>query len=80
MTVCRELADAGHAVVAVMHDLQLAGSYCDRIALMSEGRIVRLGTPTDVLTAQLLTDVYSWPIDVATVGDRIVVLPSRTHM
>ncbi|ADH92366.1 heme ABC transporter ATP-binding protein [Arcanobacterium haemolyticum] len=79
MTVCRELADAGHAVVAVMHDLQLAGSYCDRIALMSEGRIVRLGTPTEVLTAQLLTDVYSWPIDVATVGDRIVVLPSRTH-
>lgn len=78
MEVCRELADQGHAVVAVMHDLQLAGSYCDRIALMEKGRIAAYDVPEQVLTSELLTRVYGWPIEVATVGDgRLVILPQQ---
>ncbi len=83
MEVCRQLADEGHAVIAVMHDLQLAGTYCDRIALMEKGRIAAYDTPTQVLTSELLTRVYEWPIDVATVADgRLVVLPQQrmAHM
>lgn len=78
MEVCRDLAQQGHAVVAVMHDLQLAGTYCDRIALMEKGSIAAYDVPNKVLTADLLTRVYNWPIDVATVADgRLVVLPKQ---
>lgn len=80
MQVCRELAQAGHAVVAVMHDLQLAGTYCDKIALMEKGGIAAFGPPTEVLTGELLSRVYEWPIEVATVHDgRLVVLPQQVR-
>lgn len=76
MEVCQELAQAGNAVIAVMHDLQLAGTYCDRIALMEKGRIAAFGTPDEVLNGELLSRVYEWPIAVERVSDgRLVVLP-----
>lgn len=78
MQVCRELAESGHAVIAVMHDLQLAGSYCDRIALLEKDGVAAYGTPAEVLTGPLLSRVYDWPLEVATVADgRIVILPQR---
>ena len=78
MEVCRDLANAGHAVIAVMHDLQLAGAYCDRIALMEKGTIAAFDVPGKVLTSELLSRVYQWPIDVASVADgRLVVLPRQ---
>lgn len=78
MEVCRDLAQAGHAVIAVMHDLQLAGAYCDRIALMEKGSIAAFDVPEKVLTSELLSRVYQWPIDVASVADgRLVVLPRQ---
>lgn len=80
MEVCQELALEGHAVIAVMHDLQLAGTYCDQIALMEKGRIAAFGTPDQVLTGELLSRVYEWPIEVERVSDgRLVVLPQKRN-
>ncbi|WP_216398168.1 heme ABC transporter ATP-binding protein [Arcanobacterium phocae] len=76
MKICRELAAAGHAVIAVMHDLQLAAAHCDRIALMSSGSIAAYDVPDVVLNSELLSRVYDWPITVARVADgRLVILP-----
>ncbi|MGV9184080.1 heme ABC transporter ATP-binding protein [Arcanobacterium canis] len=74
--MCNELAQKGHAVVAVMHDIQVAASHCDRIALMSNGKIVAYGTPHEVLTPSLLSEVYGWPIEVFNINGRIVVIPA----
>lgn len=76
MQTCRQLANKGVCVVAVMHDLQLAAAYCDRLALMKDGQIVRQGTCAHVLDGELLTQVYEWPIQVLTLpSGQIVVLP-----
>lgn len=48
----------GLAVLAVVHDLTLAATFADRIALMSGGRIVADGSPDQVLTPALLQRVY----------------------
>ncbi|MDQ7779396.1 MAG: ABC transporter ATP-binding protein [Planctomycetota bacterium] len=45
-------------VVAVLHDLNLASMYCDRVVLLSEGRIRAAGTPHEVLTYQNIEAVY----------------------
>lgn len=45
------------AVVA-LHDLNLAAMYCDRVLVLSAGRVVAGGTPDDVLTAELIAEVY----------------------
>lgn len=69
MELCRDLARQGCAVVAVMHDIQLAAAYCDRIALMSGGKVVALGSPEEVITSQRLSQVYQWQIDVIKIPD-----------
>jgi iron complex transport system ATP-binding protein len=50
--------ESGLTVIAVLHDLNLAAQYCDRIVVMKEGRIVRVGSPDDVVSSELITDVY----------------------
>lgn len=57
--LARSLAhENGKAVLAVLHDLNLAAAYCDRLLLLSGGRIVAQGTPADVLTPENVHRVY----------------------
>ncbi len=58
MQMLRDLAARGRTVVTAVHDLTLAAQFCDKIALMSGGRFVAVGTPTEVLTADRIRDVY----------------------
>ncbi|MDO5628737.1 MAG: ABC transporter ATP-binding protein [Mobilicoccus sp.] len=46
------------AVVAAMHDLNLALAYCDEIVVLAQGRCVAAGPPHEVLTADLIAEVY----------------------
>ncbi|MFI9639282.1 heme ABC transporter ATP-binding protein [Micromonospora sp. NPDC051925] len=64
MRIARDRADAGDAVVVVLHDLALAGAYADRITLLADGRVRAAGTPATVLTAPLLSEVYRHDIEV----------------
>ncbi|MEV0874078.1 ABC transporter ATP-binding protein [Streptomyces sp. NPDC049950] len=45
------------AVVA-LHDLNLAAMFCDRVVVMKEGRVVAGGTPSEVITEELVAEVY----------------------
>lgn len=60
----RSLATAGTAVVAVLHDLNLAASFAHRILLLDGGRSVDSGPPFQVLRADTLSEVYRHPITV----------------
>ncbi|WP_157019870.1 ABC transporter ATP-binding protein [Mesorhizobium xinjiangense] len=51
-------------VVAALHDLNHAAMFCDRIAVMKSGRIVALGSPHDVLTANLIREVFGVIVEV----------------
>lgn len=51
----------GVAVLMVMHDVNLAARWCDRVLLMAEGITVASGSPTEVLTAAHLERVYGLP-------------------
>jgi iron complex transport system ATP-binding protein len=63
--------------VAVVHDLTLAATFADRIALMSEGRIVADGPPADVLRPQTVAAVYGVSVRVLRhpVTGRPIVVP-----
>lgn len=50
--------DTGRTIVMVLHELSLAARYADRLVAMRAGRIVAVGTPEDVLTEDLLRDVF----------------------
>jgi iron complex transport system ATP-binding protein len=53
--------DGGSAVV-VLHDLNLAAAFADRVVLLDSGRVRADGPPAEVLTPALLSDVYRYPI------------------
>lgn len=54
-------ARRGGGVLLVLHDLNWAAACADRIVVMSNGEIQAQGTPQEVLTSQLLNDVFGIP-------------------
>ncbi len=66
----------------MLHDLNLAALYCDRVALLKAGRLVRLGPPSEVITYATLTEVYETEVyvDINDVTGAVNVLPlSRAY-
>lgn len=45
-------------VLAALHDLSLASVYCDVLYVMKEGRIIASGNPKEILTKELIGQVY----------------------
>jgi iron complex transport system ATP-binding protein len=54
----RRFADRGSAVLVILHDLNLAARYCDRILLLENGCPRALDTPAQVLRPELLKAVF----------------------
>lgn len=64
MEVLARKAGEGMRVVAVMHDLNLAALFCDRLILLQAGKIVADGLPAELLTQKLISSVYGDKIEV----------------
>jgi iron complex transport system ATP-binding protein len=56
--VCRLNRERARTVAMVLHDLNLAARYSDLVVVMHEGRIVTQGSPTEVFTTEMLSDVF----------------------
>jgi iron complex transport system ATP-binding protein len=59
--------------VIALHDLNLAAMYCDRLVVLRDGRAVAGGTPSEVLTSDLIGEVYGVPAEVTRGADGPVV-------
>lgn len=77
MAGIRALAQAGKAVVVVLHDLSQAARYADRVAMMSQGGLDAVGTPHEVIVADRVSRVYGVEVDIEQVGNppRPVIIP-----
>ncbi|SHK61806.1 iron complex transport system ATP-binding protein [Pseudonocardia thermophila] len=56
--VARLNVEFGRTVVMVLHDLNLAARYAERLVTMKDGRIVAQGAPAEVMTEEMLADVF----------------------
>jgi iron complex transport system ATP-binding protein len=79
LELAKRRASEGAGVVVVLHDLGLAASHADRVAVLSAGRIVADGSPRDVLTPERLSDVYRHEIEVIPHPwtDELLIVPRR---
>ena len=69
----------GLTTIAVLHDLNAAARFADRIALMRNGRLIALGQPATVLTASELRETYGVDVCILMGPDgHPVVLPLQT--
>ena len=75
VALLRRHADAGGAVVAVLHDLALAARSADRIVILDGGLIVADGAPRAVLTAERLAETFGVTAEIVEVRGVPVVVP-----
>lgn len=80
LRIARDVARAGAAVVAVLHDLSLAAAYADRICVLAGGRLRAVGAPREVLREDLLSEVYEHPVRVLDHDGTPVVVPVREEV
>ncbi len=64
LRIARSRAAAGACVAIVLHDLNIALAFADRVTLLSQGRVTATGAPAEVLTAERIEEVYGQPVDV----------------
>lgn len=79
LDAARAVARRGVAVLAVLHDFNLASRYGDVLALMNKGAIVACGEPASVQRSDLLSEVFAIDLAVGTTlaSERPLVMPSR---
>ena len=64
MRVAGELAESGATVIAIIHDLNLAFAYANRIGVMQGGELVAFDTPWGIARTDLLSRVFAFPLQV----------------
>ena len=66
LSLVRALArEDGMTVVMTLHDVNQAALYADRMALLQDGELRAVGSPDEVLRADLLSEVYGVPVTVS---------------
>ena len=58
LDLLRLLLSLGTHVIVALHDLNQAMAFCDEVAVMSEGRLIAQGKPVEILTAELIGEVF----------------------
>ncbi|MCJ8338888.1 MAG: hypothetical protein MJK10_10480 [Pseudomonadales bacterium] len=59
LQIARKLAKNGVGVLAILHDLNLAAQYADKILLLGAGEVVAQGAVNEILTAERIGDLYA---------------------
>ena len=81
LSLVRQLAaQEGLAVLTVLHDLNLAATFADRLVLLVDGQVVAQGTPAEVLRRERLVTIYGESVAVLSHpdhGSRPTILPRR---
>lgn len=52
------------SVAVVLHDINMAARFCDRIHALKAGRIIASGTPEEMMTSEILEDIYGLEMNV----------------
>jgi iron complex transport system ATP-binding protein len=77
MEVLRDEAGNGVHILAVLHNLSLAARFCDSLVVLRNGRVEAVGTPLEVLTPALLSNVYGIDALIEQREDSVFVMPWR---
>lgn len=67
----------GITVLMVMHDLNMAINYSDRIAVMDHGQVTAIGKPEEIMTKERIASVYGVEVEVLMVDRKPHIIPLR---
>ncbi len=64
LELLRRLVESGLGVLAITHQLNTAVQYADRVVLLDRGRVEGSGPPAELLTSEVVSRVFQWPVAV----------------
>ena len=64
MNILKARASSNVGILVILHDLNLASHFADKIAIMKDGEIKAFGKPEEIMTDDFLTSIYEVPIKV----------------
>ncbi len=65
LKLLKDFSKRGNSVIVVLHDLNLAAQFSDKILLMKDGEKVGYDTPNNILTQEIISTVYNFPCTVS---------------
>ena len=68
----RIAVELGKTVVVVLHDLNFASCYADRICAMKDGKVVAFGEPAEIMTGQMLSRIFNTEVEVMETGRGLI--------
>lgn len=82
MDIARDFVRRGGGVVAILHDLNLTAMYADRVYVMHKGRLAAAGSPSDVLSDDLMSRVFECRLRVGALpaGNTPFILPQSAAL
>jgi len=76
MGIVKRIVDKGCAAIVAIHDINLASSFCNRILMVKNGKIVYAGNPAEVINSESIMDVFGVEVEVVQHRGRIFVVPA----
>ena len=64
LNIVKDVAQEGAGVILVLHDLNLAAKFSDKVAILKGGLLIDIGLPKDILKSTLLSDIYEIKVEV----------------
>lgn len=64
MKLLKQISSSGVKVIAILHDLNLAASFCDKCILLKKGKLIKYGSPENIFNSETLENLFSnkWDI------------------
>ena len=60
----RAAHELGRTIVVVLHDINFAAHYADRVCAVKDGAVVAFGTPGEIIRGEVLSDIFDTPVEV----------------
>lgn len=79
LKLVQDIAHAGSGIMLVMHDINLAARFADRVAIMAGGEIIAQGAPGEVVNAGHLARAFDVDVDIVKTADGVPLVYSRAR-
>ncbi len=75
LTICKELTKEGFGVFIILHDLNLASIFADKITILSSGKIRKSGEPLKILSPELIEESFGFRTQLLRHNEKYIIIP-----
>jgi iron complex transport system ATP-binding protein len=79
MEILKSLSRKNKIVIITAHEIDLVSSYCDKIIVLNNGKIVAMGRPRDIINEKLIYEVYGINATIKWFENYPIIIPKRDN-